>query len=240
MQGVVASGARRVAIARAFTDRDGVRVQVRTVHDVAAVTRMKGTRARRATASDAASAASAARDATTPVIVESPESLRPILEDVLVARMPEPAARAAFVNATLAHADEALTRGGRCAALRNAIRRARSRASVRARRRHSPRWWTIMPRRCDAAIDALATRVTPLLSARALRSRGERADGAGTGTGTSADDRLSIMQMFSHVNAMHAETHALLAGGSAAAVASSSHIPTPIILMRASPPPACC
>jgi hypothetical protein len=99
IQGVVASGARRVAIARAFTDRDGVRVQVRTVHDVATVTRMKGTRAK-----------AAPSEVSTPLRLESPESLRPILEDVLIARFPEPAARASFVNATLAHADEALTR----------------------------------------------------------------------------------------------------------------------------------
>jgi hypothetical protein len=57
-----------------------------------------------------------------------------------------------------------------------------------------------------SAIDAIATRITPLLSA--------------PGADAPAD-RLSIMQTFTDVNTLHTETHAMLAGGSLAAVASS-------------------
>jgi hypothetical protein len=167
---------------------------------VAAVTRMKGTRT-------GARTSTAKSDAVAPVAVESPESLRPILEDLLVARFPEPAPRAAFVNATLAHADEALTRAW-------ALRRLAERYTAREASRLSPRSSQALATLVDdhaaalrAAIDALASRVTPLL-----------ANPSGVGddaTGAPADDRLSIMQMFADVNALHAETHALLAGGSA-------------------------
>ena len=220
VQGVVASGARRVAISRAFTDRDGVRVQVRTVHDVAAVTRMKAASRVASTASRAGSNAgssagsNAANEPNAPVTVESPESRRPILEDALVARFPEPAPRAAFVNATLAHADEALTRAW-------ALRRLAERYPTREAERLSPRSAQALASLVDdhatalrTAIDALTTRVTPLLGA-----------SGGADTGTSDDDRIdriSIMQIFSDVNAIHVETHALLAGGSLATVASAT------------------
>jgi DNA-directed RNA polymerase specialized sigma24 family protein len=217
VQGVVASGARRVAIARAFTGRDGVRVQVRTVHDVAAVTRMKGSRTRGASEGQRGARGAAAGDATTPVAVESPESLRPILEDVLVARLPDPPARAAFVNGTLAHADEALTRMW---ALRRLAERYPPREVTRLGPRSSQALATLVDDHAaalDAAIDALTTRVTPLLAA------------AGTvdAAAGDAEERLSIMQMFAQVNALHAETHALLAGGSVAAIASSATPATP-------------
>ncbi len=80
------------------------------------------------------------------------------------------------------------------------------------------------------AVDVLVTRVTPLVAAAealedkatSATSRGEAsgdagdAASAGAGSGRSREPRMSIMEMFTLVNAWHTDAHALLAGDSPA------------------------
>jgi RNA polymerase sigma factor (sigma-70 family) len=206
VQGVVGGAARRDAIARAFADLDGARVQVRTVHEVAALARARPSR--RSSASASASVRGESAEST------KLESTTPILE-ALAALMPVPAARAAFVNATLAHADEALARAW-------ALRRLADRYQAADVASLSPRASQALAGLVNdhtaalrTAVDALVARVTPLAAAggsvddaatAAIRRHAEDANRS------SSSSQLSIEEMFTLVNAWHADAHALLAG----------------------------
>jgi DNA-directed RNA polymerase specialized sigma24 family protein len=194
VRGVVASGARRTSIGRAFTGRDGVRVEVRAAHDVAAAAPMKSARARGAGAS-----APQRVDPNTP-----PEFARPVLEAALAARLPDPSARVAFVDAALAHAGDALSRAW---ALRRLAERYPPREVVRLGVRSSQALATLIDDHVAAiaaAVDALTSHVGALLVA---------AGGDDATAPPAVDGRPSILELHAEVSALHAETHGLLAGG---------------------------
>jgi DNA-directed RNA polymerase specialized sigma24 family protein len=218
VQGVVGGAARRDAIARALADLDGARVRVQTAQEAAALARTKGTRTQ--VASQARGSvdgngngdnAGADGDAAAPVRVEagrgeSAESTKPILE-ALTALMPAPAARAAFVNATLAHADDALARAW-------ALRRLADRYQPSEVASLSPRSSQALAGLVNdhtaalrTAVDALVARVTPLAAA-----AGTVDDASAKDNASASSPQLSIEEMFTLVNAWHTDAHALLAG----------------------------
>jgi hypothetical protein len=134
--------------------------------------------------------------------------------------------RAAFVNDTLARADEALARAW---ALRRLADRYQPRDVTALSRRSSQSLATLVEDHTAAlrtAVDVLITRVTPLVEAAealdaqkgATRS-GAASAGAGVGIGASRQQdrqqRLSVMELFTLVNSWHADAHGLLAASSA-------------------------
>jgi len=123
--------------------------------------------------------------------------------------MPAPADRAAFVNETLARADEALARAW---ALRRLADRYQARDVTGLSRRSSQALTTLVDDHTaalGAAVDVLIARVTPLVAA------AEKIDDASVGVAGSEPRLLSIMEMFTAVNAWHTDAHALLAGARA-------------------------
>jgi hypothetical protein len=153
---------------------------------------------------------------------ESPAFANPI-QKALAERMPAPADRAAFVNETLARADEALARAW---ALRRLADRYTARDVTSLSRRSSQSLEALVDDHTAAlraAVDVLITRVAPLVAAAerleaadAVNHDDARDDAAASGT--SREPRLSIMEMFTMVNAWHADAHALLAGARITAV----------------------
>jgi hypothetical protein len=150
------------------------------------------------------------------------------IQKALAERMPAPVDRAAFVNDTLARADEALAHAW---ALRRLADRYEPRDVTALSRRSSQSLATLVDDHTAAlrtAVDVLITRVTPLvaaaeaLDAQSGATRGGSAGasaGAGEGTGASREQerqqRLSMMELFTLVNGWHTDAHALLAASSA-------------------------
>jgi hypothetical protein len=231
LNGVVGGAARRNAIARALADLDGARVNVLTADEIAAKARVSGTRAPRpsrlppSSASPPLLAAEAGARAG-----ESTEFTNPI-HKALAERMPAPADRAAFVNETLARADEALARAW---ALRRLAERYQPRDVNGLSRRSSQSLATLVDDHGAAlrtAVDMLITRVTPLVAAAEKAEKIDDASGVAassdrnavaSGSSMPRGARLSIMEMFTLVNAWHADAHALLAGARGAAVTTSA------------------
>jgi RNA polymerase sigma factor (sigma-70 family) len=234
VQGVVGGAARRDSITRALAGLDGARVNVRTADEVSTLARANATRATRRTNRVEPSPSVGAVEAG-----ESP-AFANALQEALAARMPAPADRAAFVNETLARADEALARAW---ALRRLADRYQPRDVTGLSRRSSQSLATLMDDHTAAlraAVDVLITRVTPLVAAAEAAANGGAAirgdaaaasdtnntsDAARAVTGTSREPQLSIMEIFTLVNAWHADAHALLAGARVASVTPSADHP---------------
>lgn len=216
VQGVVGAAARRDSIARALAGVDGARVNVRTADEVSALARASGTRRTRATRMTNGETPAPAVGAG-----ESPAFANPI-QEALAARMPVPADRAAFVNETLARADEALARAW---ALRRLADRYQPRDVTGLSRRSSQSLAALMDDHTAAlraAVDVLITRVTPLVEA----ADATASDAAAAASGASREPRLSIMELFTLVNAWHADAHALLAGARVTGARVTSDTPS--------------
>jgi RNA polymerase sigma factor (sigma-70 family) len=212
VQGVVGGAARRDSIASALAGLDGARMNVRTADEVAALARANGTRgtrgtlpARRIDGVEPSSSVGAVGAGESPAFANA-------IQKALAERMPAPTDRAAFVNETLARADEALARAW---ALRRLADRYQPRDVTGLSRRSSQSLATLMDDHTAAlrrAVDVLITRVTPLVAA-AEGIDNENAGAALRGDVSDASDtRLSIMEIFTLVNAWHTDAHALLAG----------------------------
>jgi hypothetical protein len=216
---VVGGSTRRDSIARAIAGLDGARMNVRTADEVSARARASGTRPARATPSTGftrtiTGGVEASGEGESPAFANA-------VQEALAARMPAPADRAAFVNETLARADDALARAW-------ALRRLAERYQPGDLTGLSPRSSQSLAALVDdhtaalrAAVDVLITRVTPLVA------DAEKNDDAGVlnqnGAATAAaaasrDRRMSIMEMFTMMHAWHADAHALLAGARIKAV----------------------
>jgi RNA polymerase sigma factor (sigma-70 family) len=229
IQGVVDGAARRDSIARAISGLDGARMNVRTADEFSARARASSKRATRA--ADSTRVTRTINGVEASGAEESPAFANAV-QEALAARMPAPADRAAFVNETLARADDALARAW-------ALRRLAERYQPRDITGLSPRSSQSLAALVDdhtatlrTAVDVLVTRVTPLVAAAealedkatSATSRGVEASGASgvasaaaaAGSGTSREPRMSIMEMFTLVNAWHTDAHALLAGASPA------------------------
>jgi hypothetical protein len=248
VQGVVGAAARRDSITRALADLDGASVSVRTADEVSAPARASNTRDTRGPrATPGTRAISATRGTGGINDVEPSRSVGAVgpigavgagespafanaLQEALAARMPVPADRAAFVNETLARADEALARAW---ALRRLAERYPSRDVTSLSRLSSQSLAALVDDHTAAlrtAVDVLITRVTPLVAAAEVIDN-QRAGAATRDDSTDAKDasgakdakgandpsdgmdaRLSTMEIFALVNAWHADAHALLAG----------------------------
>lgn len=223
VHGIVGGAARRDSIARALAGLEGARVDVRTADEVSARARARASRGRasRSTLNTISPAASPAAIEPSRPAEESP-AFANALQEALAARMPAPTDRAAFVNETLARADESLARAW---ALRRLAERYPPR-DVPALSRESSQSLAMLKDdhtvALRTAVEALITRVTPLVAsaeAIAIKATGasDVSDAAGApsttaGTSRADDARLSVMEMFTLMNAWHADAHALLAG----------------------------
>jgi len=225
VQGVVGGAARRDSIASALAGLDGAHMNVRTADELSTRPRTTGTRAdriRRTNVVDASSSTGPATAAATGA-GESPV-FASALQEALAERMPAPADRAAFVNETLASADEALARAW---ALRRLAERYPARDATALSDESSQSLATLVDDHTAAlrtAVDVLITRVTPLVVAAEGKEGATRDDAATNNSNaspTSRERRISIMELFTLVNSWHEDAHALLAGARATRAATA-------------------